>query len=264
MWTLRESWLKCVCALPRSGLPAANFAMWNSFMQQVSLVTAFIALLFASSAQALAGLSISMPSETVYTDAGVATLDVEITGDGATSFGSFTLDFKISADASNPLTPLEALEFVAPPSNPSLDPTLNNPSYIFPGNSLDLSPSPTAFGGVSGASDTLLSVGDTTGDFSDVTLGSGTSKLLAELVFIVPTNITNTAGDKFDITLTNQDTALQSNNTGLGVALGGSATAIVTIEQASVAAVPEPATFGTLLVGFSGLLLLRRKSPVIR
>jgi len=230
---------------------------------------AFFLSVFAASvswaADARAGLTLAVPSATYYTNSGIATLDVDITGDGNTSFGAFTLNFAITADPLNATAPLEKLEFVAPPSDPTLDSTLNDPSYVFAGNSTDLDGlPPSPFGSVSGADNTQLSVGDATNGFiSDVTLGNDVSELLARLVFKVPTNITNAGGDLFDITLIDPNTsptALQSNiNFPTDVAVAGTFMGVVTVKQPSPAPVPEPGTFGILLTGMTGLLWMKRK-----
>lgn len=233
---------------------------------QRTIFLSVCAAFLASGATARAGLTVTIPSATVYTNATTATLDVDITGDGSTSFGAFTLKFQITADASNTLAPLETLEFVAPPSNPSADPTLNSKTYVFYGNSLGLSPPVTAFGNVSGTDNTTLTVTDNTADFSDVTLANGTSALLARLEFTVPTNLTNSGGDKFDVTLVNPNTsptALQSNvNFPSDVQMtsgSGPFTSVITLESPAVSTVPEPSTFGMLMVGAMGMLWVKRR-----
>lgn len=222
-------------------------------------VLSLIAMLFASTTPVHADLSLTVPSATFSTTDGTDTVDVLITGDGSTSFGKFTLNFQITPDASNVLTPLETIQFVAPPSDPSTDPTLNSGNYVFPGNSLkQLISAP--FGNVSGPNNTMLSVSDATADGSDVNLASGSKALLAELTFTVPTNITNPGGDKFDVTLVTPNTsptALESNvSTPSDVSVAGTFAGVITLEQS---AAPEPGTLGMLLLGTAGLLWSRRR-----
>jgi hypothetical protein len=213
-------------------------------------------MLFACATPVHADLSLTVPSATFFANGGTDTLDVLITGDASTSFGAFTLNFTITPDASNALTPLQTIQFVAPPSDPSMDPTLTSPNYVFAGNSLDVLTS-TPFGSASGVSNTSLSVSDSTADFSDVTLASGQKALLAELVFQLPGGVTNAGGDKFDVTLVapnTSPTALQSNANG-DVPVSGTFTGVITLDSAT----PEPGTFGMLLVGMTGLLWSRRR-----
>jgi hypothetical protein len=214
---------------------------------------------------------ISMSPETVNAGSGTATLDVNITGDGTTAFGSFTLDLAIAADPANTIAPLEMLAFQAPPSDPTLDQTLNDSTYVFFGNSANLDPLfPTTFGTLSGPNNNLLSLFDSTDDLSDITLANGESRLLARLVFVVPTNITNAGGDRFDVTLANPNSspaALQSNiNFPSDVPVSGAFTSVINVEEAAHAVVPEPATFGMMLAGMIGIIWIgrNRKPRLIR
>jgi hypothetical protein len=222
------------------------------------------ALAWAATAQA--GLTLAVPSATFYTTDGTDTLDVMITGDGSTSFGALTLSFAITADSSNASTPLQALVFQSPAGPAALGPAL--PGYVFSGNSLDLAPPPSPFVSALGAGDTQLTVADSTADFSDVVLANGTKALLAELIFAVPTNITNSGGDKFDVTLLDPNmspTALQSNvNTPSDVPVTGTFTGVVTVEAPGIAPVPEAGTFGMLLAGATGLFLVKRRNRSTR
>ena len=262
MWTCENPSLHCGQAWPRRSRPASSVfsTPWRS-MERAFLFTVFAASL-SWAADAVAGLSLTVPSATFYTNEGTATLDVVVTGDGSTAFGGFTLSFAITPDASNATAPLEPFELATPSSAAALGPTLpQSARYIFYGNSLDVGPPASPFVSALGGGNTLLTVADSTADFSDVTLGNGASALLAELVFNVPTNITNSVGDKFDITLSDPNvspTALQSNNTG-DVPVSGTFMGVVTVEAPNVSPVPEPGTFGMLLAGMTGMLWMNRR-----
>jgi hypothetical protein len=223
-----------------------------SVRRAVILILSAMSLLCATPAHA--DLTVTIPSATFYTTDGTDTLDVLIKGDGSTPLGNFTLNFSITPDASNPTTPALTIGFVAPPSDPTLDPTLGNPNYVFAHNSFDVAFG-SPFGSVSGVNNTSLGVADSTADsISDVTLGNGTTALLAELKFTVPGAVTNPGGDKFDVTLLDPSTSLASNVSGANVAVSGTFTGIVTLQSA-----PEPGTFGMLLAGVTGLLWSRRR-----
>lgn len=196
-----------------------------------------------------------------YTNEGTETLDVFLSGDGVTdAVGAFTLAFGISSDPSNGATPYPTLQFVAPPADPTLDETLNDPNYIFAGNSSDLLGSPPSSFGASSTDNTMLNVGDSTNDFNDVIVGTGTNgngDLVARLRFTVPAEATS--GYKFDITLLNPDTAFQSNNSTGYLPLAGVFSSTITVESPLMATVPEPGTCGMMLAGVIGLALARRK-----
>lgn len=242
----------------------------RSTMRHTLFLFALSAALLASIAPAHAALSLTMPSATFYTSDGTDTLDVLLSSDGIDSVGGFTLNFQITSDSSNASTPLETLQFVSPPIATSTDKTLTADNYLFKGNSFDTT-NDVPFGGTS-AGDTQLTVHDSTNfdtttlSFPDVSFSG--DKLVARITFQVPSSATNPAGDKFDITLTNPDTAFSSNaaaaadpiNNPFGyVPLAGDFTGTITVESPSFSPVPEPGTCGMMLAGVVGLALARRK-----
>lgn len=231
-------------------------------MRRLSFFFALGAALSTLTGPAHAALSLTVPSATFYTGDGTDSLDIVLTSsDGSDALDTFTLDFQITPNSSNAVTPFGTLRFVSPPPDTLNDKSLTADSYIFKGNSSDTT-NDVPFG-VTSAGDTQLTVTDSTNldllTFSYPDISFIGNKLVARVAFQVPSTTTNLAGDKFDFTLTNPDTAFQSSSSLNSLPLSGLFTGTITVESAPTSPVPEPGTCGMMLAGVVGLVLARRK-----
>ncbi|HVA47066.1 MAG TPA: PEP-CTERM sorting domain-containing protein [Pirellulales bacterium] len=189
---------------------------------------------------------------------------VEITGDltGA-NIASTSFEFRIATTGPTRLEFTNSLD-------PASDPTFTAANYVFAGNSFDQTFDLNNLGNATTTNvlnDTFIG-GDATADGSNVLLTAISDKLLAFLPVTSVTSLPPVAGDIFTISLVPLANANPSGLDGnTGFADNGGVNAVyapftstpgtVTIEQPSP--VPEPGTFGLLLVGMTSLLWMKRK-----
>jgi hypothetical protein len=207
-------------------------------------------------ARAEANFIVSLPSSPVTIQAGNTTptaIVASIAGTPSDVVNEIFLTFLITRDPSNPVTPVAFPQFVSPSA--SNDPTLNDPKYLFAGDSLSAFAG-SAFGSASNPGtgfNTKFVGSDATLSGHDVTVTPANNNHLADLlVNSTVRTTTNPAGDRYILTL---DLANSQFFHGNHVQIPNSS---ITVNPGSIlvttviAAVPEPAS----LISGSGAAIL--------
>jgi hypothetical protein len=223
--------------------------------RNAGFLVASMVLVLGAGARAEANFIISFPSSPVTIRAGnttPTTIVASIAGTSSDVVNEFLLTFLITRDPSNPVTPVAFPQFVSPSA--SNDPTINDPKYLFAGDSLSAF-ADSAFGSASNPGtgfNTKFVGSDATLSGNDVTVTSANNHLADLLVNSTVSTTTNPTGDRYILTL---DLANSQFYHGNHVQIPNSS---ITVNPGSIvvttgmAAVPEPAS----LVSGSGAALL--------
>lgn len=206
-------------------------------------------LFLTCSSAAMADLIVTVGDLTL-TGGNSGYIPVTISGSGEL-VGVTEFELQITPVGSAPLN----LEFASSPS-PASDPTFSDSSYIFSGQSSDLTtPSPLGFT-LGAPNDTFYGL-----DLANNNNVSVTGAMLLADVPVTTLGPPGATSDSYLISLVSGGTAF-SDGTQTNFYNFTGVSGNVTVDQPSLSTVPEPSTFGMMLAGMAGMFWRKRRRKV--